>query len=283
MNLHDRPWPVCVLGSTTVSAERLRDELNALCAHRFDHLDEQTAKFGASRLVYFRTKYVGFRVPVGFGLDDIEFKDRVPPYFRRVKGDTLIHYPVYFEQLVLGRTKCICISTPYEKVLRELTERLRSKLTLKFAAPAGDALAQYLENEFGKEQDSDSQVSIGEFKNVRIDLKTAELPLQQRRDRTLAADLRKVTLAGDNIFRSELYGRLRNGKADGNRYELSGALLTLRYRDEAVLGVATQLTDTGRYFLRPGYCGTNLISAGRLLGFFSAVKLLDFAKDDPFA
>ena len=190
---------------------------------------------------------------------------------------------MYFEQLVLGRTKCIAICTPYEKVLRELTEKLRSELAVKFAAPVGDPLAQYLENTFGAEEESESGVSIGEYKSVRIDLKTAELPLQQRRDRASSTDLRKVTLAGDNIFRSELYGRLRSGKADGNRYELSGALLTLRYRDDVVVGVATQLTDTGRYFLRPGYCGTNLSALARLLGFFSAAKLLEFAKDDPFA
>lgn len=282
MNLHDRAWPTLIVGSTAVLPDELGETLTSLCTRRYDHLDEQTAQVAASRLLYYATTYVGFRVPVGLGLDDIEFKDRVPPYFARSGRELLVHYPVYIQKLIIGRYKCLAVCTPYEKVLRELTEAFRSKVLLKFAKPAGDPLAQYLEAAFGKEPDSEPKVSVAEFTNVRVDLKTAELPLQRRSEQGSTSDLRKVTLAGDSIFRSALYGRLRNGEADGSRYELSGALLTLKYRDDAAIGVSTQLSDSGRYFLRPGYCGANLNSLARLLGFFNAVKLVTFAKANPF-
>ena len=282
MNLHDRAWPTSVVGSTSVLPDVLAETLASICTKRVDHLDKETAQIAPSRLLYFATTYIGFRVPVGLALDDLEFRDRVPPYFSMNARKIVAHYPVYVHPVEIGRYKCLAICTPYEKVLRELTESFRRKLLLKFVKPAGDPLAQYLEEAFGKERDSEPKVSVTEFKNVRIDLKAAELPLQKQAQQGSTTDLRKVILAGDSIFRSRLYGRLRNGEADGSHYELSGALLTVKYRDDAVVGVSTQLSDTGRFFLRPGYCGMNLASLARLLRFFHAVKLTSFVKDDPF-
>lgn len=280
MKIHDRPWP-CVVLQQKHRSRRVADVLQGICHQKTEHLDADTLSLVLGSLLYFESQHVGFRVPAGMQVSDIEFKDRVPPLLRWDRESLWIGYPVYHREVKLLGGTCIAIMAPYRRVLSQLLQVLLSITSFEFLTVRGERFAAFLESTFGKQTVEPPRVSMGQFTHVQIRVKSAVLPLSTPSAGASIRDLHRIVLTGENIFRTRLYQRLRSGKADGNIYKLSGARVTLLYSDDGGLGVGTSVSQYGAFAFRPGLGGSNVDEFFRLLGFLAMHDLFSFGRSDP--
>lgn len=255
--------------------------LDQVCTFPLDLIGPEGRSFTRKSLCYYESKHIGFRVPAGLQLADIEFRDRIPPICREVDDLTLIGYPIYYHRTKVSGETCLAITAPYLRVLGQLVRDLRFKVSFEFLTLHGGDFAKFLEKTFGGESQNSTFVTLGEFVNVSIRVKSAVLPLKVAAEHANELELRRVVLTGENIFRTKLYQRLRSGKADGNKYELSGARVTLLYSDDLGKGVATTIAQHGAFAFRPGLGGENMEQFSRLMEFLSTQEIVEFGKNDP--
>lgn len=267
MNTHQREWIVSVASvkdATTRDIRKFSAQLvrGSRCQWQFRSGDEAPV-YGriTSSAKYFTA--------------ELDSSDNIqnpyePTEVRRGKA-TSYEYPIYLDELNIGRRSCFIIAAPYVDLIREIWRKTHLVETgVSFMAPSIELMFEDILNHSPKSIDEalDGRSSLTVLRGARINF--ADDP-----------NLRGAVLVGENVMQSRLYKQLAPALGGGGPIWLAEAVAKVGFWGSLRRRVVVQMDRFGNFRLRPGAGGIRLVHFKEFLHHLADINAITWRPELP--